>query len=134
MPVREPHGKRAPEQIQEIVKAVLERNAMRSIRLGPPSEYNRAEEMADGRLAIPTVRQFLLDFWTDLETANPSPGCREHFDHLCEMKPEIGPGRRMYVKFGLDIDSDNYAASHITIVRFHPAIDSRPIDRIPEIE
>jgi hypothetical protein len=34
----------------------------------------------------------------------------------------------------LDIDSDNYAASHITIVRFHPAIDSRPIDRIPEIE
>jgi hypothetical protein len=30
--------------------------------------------------------------------------------------------------------SDIYAASHITIVRFHPAIDSRPIDRIPEIE
>jgi hypothetical protein len=90
--------------------------------------------MADGRPPIQTVRRFLLDYWTDLESANASPGCRELFDHLCEMKPEIGPGKRMYVKFGLDIDSDNYAASHITIVRFHSAIDSRPIDRIPEIE
>lgn len=127
-------GKRAPERIQEIVKAVLKRNAMRSIRLGSQNEGNRVEEMADGRPPIQTVRRFLLDFWTDLETANPSPGCREHFDHLCEMKPEIGPGRRMYVKFGLDIDSDNDAASHITIVRFHPALDSKPIDRIPEID
>ena len=134
MPVRDPQGKRAPERIQEIVRAVLERNAMRSIRLGRQNEHNRVEEMADGRPPIPTVRRFLLDYWSDLETANTSPGCRELFDHLCEMKPEIGPGKRMYVKFGLDIDSDNYAASHITIVRFHPAIDSRPIDRIPEIE
>jgi hypothetical protein len=107
---------------------------MRSIRLGRQNEHNRVEEMADGRPPIPTVRRFLLDYWTDLEAANASPGCRELFDHLCEMKPEIGPGKRMYVKFGLDIDSDNHAASHITIVRFHPAIDSRPIDRIPEIE
>lgn len=130
----DPKWKPAPERIQKIVKAVLERNAMQSIRLAPQNEHNRVEEMADGRRPIATVRQFLLDFWTDLENANPSPGCRERFDHLCEMKPEIGPGKRMYVKFGLDIDSDNDAASHITIVRFHPAIDSRPIDRIPEIE
>lgn len=125
--------KRAPERIQEIVKAVLKQNAMRSIRLGPQNQYNRVEEMADGRAPIPLARRFILDFWTDLETAEPNPECRERFDYLCEMKPECGPGRRMYVKMGLDIDPDKDAASHITIVRFHPAIDSKPMDRIPEI-
>lgn len=127
-------GKRAPEHIQKIVQAVLKRNAMKSIILAPQNEYNRVEEMADGRPAVATVRRFLIDFWTDLETAKPDLDCRGSFDHLCEMKPLIGTRKQMYVKFGLEIDSDNPAASHIVILRFHAAIDSDPIDRIPEIE
>jgi len=134
MPVSPSAGKRAPEHIQKIVKAVLKRNAMRSITLAPQNEYNRVEEMADGRPAVATVRRFLIDFWTDLETAKPDPACRGSFDHLCEMKPLIGTRKQMYVKFGLEIDSDNPAASHIVILRFHAAIDSDPIDRIPEKE
>ena len=55
MPVRDPQGKRAPERIQEIVRAVLERNAMRSIRLGRQNENNRVEEMADGDKATPLL-------------------------------------------------------------------------------
>ena len=127
-------GRRAPDQIQQIVKAVLARNAMQSIFLGPQNQYNRVEEMADGRRPIPTVRKFLLEFWTDLETASPNPDCRERFDCLCEMKPWLGPRKRMYVKLGLSIHADNNAASHITIVRFHAAIDSEPVDRIPELD
>lgn len=127
-----PEEKRAPERIQEIVKAVLHRNAMRSIRLAPQNEYNRVEEMADGRPPIATVRGFLLAFWTDLETASPDARFRWRFDHVCEMKPWIGPRTRMYVKLGVKIDPDNDAASHVTILRFHEAIDSEPISRIPE--
>ncbi len=127
-------GRRAPDQIQQIVKAVLARNAMRSIFLGPQNQYNRVEEMADGRRPIPTVRKFLMEFWTDLETASPNSDCREQFDYLCEMKPSLGPSKRMYVKMGLSIHADNNAASHITIVRFHAAIDSEPVDRIPELD
>ena len=51
-------GRRAPDRIQQIVKAVLERNAMRGIQLTPPTEHNRAVEMTDGRLTVATVRQF----------------------------------------------------------------------------
>jgi len=134
MPVSPSAGKRAPEHIQKIVKAVLKQNAMRSITLAPQNAYNRVEEMADGRPAVATVRRFLIDFWTDLETAKPDLDCRGSFDHLCEMKPLIGTRKQMYVKFGLQIDSDNPAASHIVILRFHAAIDSDPIDRIPEKE
>lgn len=127
-------GKRAPEHIQKIVQAVLKRNAMQSISLAPQNAYNRVKEMADGRPPVATVRRFLIAFWTDLETAKTDPDCRGSFDHLCEMKPLIGPRKQMYVKFGLEIDSDNPAASRIIILRFHAAIDSDPIDRIPEIE
>ena len=127
-------GKRAPEHIQKIVQAVLERNAMKSVTLAPPNAYNRVEEMANGRTVVATVRRFLIDFWTDLETAKPDPDCRGSFDHLCEMKPRVGMRKQMYVKFGLQIDSDNSAASRIVILRFHAAIDSDPIDRIPEKE
>ena len=118
-------GKRAPEHIQKIVKAVLKRNAMQSISLAPPNAYNRVREMADGRPPVATVRQFLIAFWTDLETAKPDLDCRGSFDHLCEMKPPIGTRKQMY---------DNPAASHNIILRFHAAIDSDPIDRIPESE
>jgi len=127
-------GRRAPDQIQQIVKAVLGRDSMRNIILGPQNEYNRVEEMAESRRPVPTVRKFLLDFWADLEVAIPNPECRERFDHLCEMKPWIGSRKRMYVKIGLRVDADNNAASHITIVRFHAAIDSEPVDRIPELD
>ena len=127
--------KRAPDFIQETVRAVLTRNAMRSnISLGPQNEGNRVEEMANGRPPILTVRNFLLQFWVDVEIASPSPGCRELFDHLCEMKPWLGPRRRMYVKFGLNVDTENPAASSMTIVRFHEAIGSEPIAVIPELD
>jgi len=127
--------KRAPDFIQETVRAVLTRNAMRTnISLGPQNEGNRVEEMANGRPPILTVRKFLLQFWVDVEIANPSPGCRERFDHLCEMKPWLGPRKRMYVKFGLDVDAENPAASRIIIVRFHEAIGSESIAVIPELD
>lgn len=127
--------KRAPDFIQDAVRAVLTRNAMRSnIWLAPQNEGNRVEEMANGRPPILTVRKFLLQFWVDVEIANPSPGCRELFDHLCEMKPWLGPRRRMYVKFGLNVDTENPAASRMTIVRFHEAIGSEPIAVIPELD
>jgi hypothetical protein len=125
-------GKRAPQRIQEIVKAVLQRNAMRGVQLAQPSHYNRAEEMADGRPPAATVRRFMLDYWTDVEIATPDADCRYFSEHLYEMKPLIGIRQRIYVKFGLEIDPDNNAASHIRILRFHPAIDSDPIERIPE--
>jgi len=127
--------KRAPDFIQETVRAVLTRNAMRAnISLGPQDEGNRVEEMANGRPPILTVRKFLLQFWVDVEIANPSPGCRERFDHLCEMKPWLGPRKRMYVKFGLNVNAEYSAASWITIVRFHKAIGSEHIDVIPELD
>lgn len=130
--MKPPRAKRAPDRIEKIVKAVLERNAMRGIQLAAPSQYNRAEEMADGRPPAATVRRFMLQYWTNLEIATPDPECRYFSDHLYEMKPWIGARRRMYVKFGLEIDPENEAASRITIIRFHPAIDSEAIDRIPE--
>jgi hypothetical protein len=127
--------KRAPQQIQEIVRAVLTRDAIKTnISLGPQNEGNRVEEMANGRPVIQTVRKFLLQYWGDVEIANPSPGCRERFEHLCEMKPWLGPRKRMYVKFGLNVDTENPAASRMTIVRFHAAIGSEPIAVIPELD
>ena len=127
--------KRAPDFIQETVRAVLTRNAMRAnISLGPQNEGNRVEEMANGRPVILTVRKFLLQFWVDVEIANPSPGCRERFPHLCEMKPWLGPRKRMYVKFGLYVDAENAVASRIMIVRFHEAIGSEHIAVIPELD
>ena len=125
-------GRRAPERIQQIVKAVLERNAMQGIQLAPPTENNRVVEMADSRRATAAVRQFLLDFWTDVETAQPDPDCRYFSNDIYQMRPRINGRQRMYVKFILDIDPENDAASHIRIVRFHPAFGSDPIDRIPE--
>jgi hypothetical protein len=127
--------KRAPDFIQDSVRAVLTRNAMRTnISLGPQNEGNRVEEMANGRPPIQTVRKFLLQFWVDVEIANPSPGCRERFDHLCEMKPRLGHRKRMYVKFGLNVNAENPAASWITILRFHKALDSEHIAVIPELD
>lgn len=125
-------AKRAPDRIEQIVKAVLERNAMRGIQLTQPGPYNRAEEMADGRPPAATVRRFMLDYWTALEIGTPDPDCRYFSEHIYEMKPLISARQRMYVKFGLEIDPDSDAASHIRILRFHPAIDSEEIDRIPE--
>lgn len=125
-------GRRAPERIQHIVKAVLDRNSMRGIQLASPNEHNRAVEMADGRPATAAVRQFLLDYWTDVETAQSDSDCRHFSDDIYQMRPRINARQRMYVKFILDIDADSDVASHIRILRFHPAIGSDPIDRIPE--
>ena len=125
-------GRRAPDRIQQIVMAVLKRNAMRGIQLAQPTEHNRAVELADGRLVAPTVRQFLLDYWTDVETAKPDSECRFFSNDIYQMRPWINSRQRMYVKFILDIDTDSDAASCIRILRFHPAIGSDSIDRIPE--
>lgn len=130
--VTQARAKRAPERIEQIVKAVLERNAMRGIQLAQPGPYNRAEEMADGRPPAATVRRFMLDYWTTLETGTPDRDCRYFSDHIYEMKPWISARQRIYVKFVLEIDPENEAASRISILRFHPAIDSEAIDRIPE--
>ena len=125
-------GRRAPDRIQQIVRAVLERNAMRGIQLTPPTEHNRAVEMTDGRLTVATVRQFLLDYWTDVETAKPDSECRFFSNDIYQMRPRMNARQRMYVKFILDIDTDSDAASSIRILRFHSAIGSDSIDRIPE--
>ncbi len=125
-------GRRAPDRIQQIVKDVLNRNAVRGIQLAPQTENNRVVEMADCRPATATVRRFLLEFWTDVETAQPDADCRHFSNDIYQMRPRINSRQRMYVKFILDIDPDNYAASHLRIVRFHPAFGSEPIDRIPE--
>jgi hypothetical protein len=125
-------GRRAPDRIQHIVKAVLDRNSMRGIQLASPNEHNRAVEMADGRPATAAVREFLLDYWTDVETAQSDSDCRHFSDDIYQMRPRINARQRMYVKFILDIDTDSDSASHIRILRFHPAIGSDPIDRIPE--
>jgi len=125
-------GRRASDRIQEIVRAVLNRNALQGVQLAAPTEHNRVIEMADGRPPAATVRRFLLDFWTDVETAQPDSDCRHFSEDIYQMRPRISGRQRMYVKFILDIDAESDAASHIRIVRFHPAFGSDPIDRIPE--
>jgi hypothetical protein len=89
--------------------------------------------MADGRPPAATVRKFLLAYWTDLEVGKPDPEVRYFSKYLYVMKPVIKPRHCLYVKFTLKIYEDNEAASHLMIVRFHPAIGSEPIDRIPEV-
>lgn len=126
-------GKRAPSAIQRIVKAVLQYDSMMGVQIAPANNYNRAVEMADGRPPVATVRKFLLAYWTDLEVGKPDPEVRNYSKHLYVMKPVIKPRHCLYVKFTLKINEDNEAASHLTIVRFHPAIGSEPIDRIPEV-
>lgn len=125
-------GRRATDRIQQIVRAVLERDSMQGVQLASPTEHNRVVEMADGRPPVATVRQFLLDFWADVETAQSDADCRHFSNDIYQMRPRISSRQRLYVKFILDVDAESDAASHIRIVRFHPALGSAPIDRIPE--
>jgi hypothetical protein len=78
-----------PERIEQIVKAVLERNAMRGIQLTQSGPHNRAEEMADGRPPAATVRRFMLDYWTTFEIGTPDPDRRYFSEHIYEMEPSI---------------------------------------------
>lgn len=126
-------GDPAPKHIQQLIWEVLSQGAIEAFQIKNPHPHEQAVELVgDGKPVKAAVRRFLCAYWTDLTIAEPGPECRGVADHIYAMKPNIGEKQQMYVKFTLRINEDCPLASKITLVSFHPAFDSAPIDQLPE--
>jgi hypothetical protein len=128
-------GDPAPHDIQELVREVLLNGAIQAFQIKHPHPHDTAVELVgDGRFVTATIRRFLCDYWGDLTIAEPGPECRGVSEHIYAMKPHLGGNQRMYVKFTLRLNKDFPLASRITLVSFHPAFASAPIDQLPTKE
>jgi hypothetical protein len=125
-------GDPAPDDIQELVREVLSNGAIQAFQIKSPHPHDTAVELvSDGRFVAAAVRRFLCDYWCCLTIAEPGPECRGVTEHIYAMKPDLGGSRRMYVKFTVRLNRACPLASRITLVSFHPAFDSAPIDQLP---
>lgn len=125
-------GDPAPNEIQELIRAVLSQGAMEAFQIKNPHPHDLAVELVgQGRHVKSAVRRFLCDYWSQLTIAEPGPECRGVSNHIYAMKPYLGDKRQMYVKFTMRINEEFPLASKITVVSFHPAFGSAPIDQLP---
>jgi hypothetical protein len=125
-------GDPASHDIQELIREVLSNGAIRAFQIKSPHPLDNAVALvSDGRFATTAVRRFLCEYWCGITIAEPGPECRGVSEHIYAMKPHLGGNRRMYAKFTLRINEAVPPASKITLVSFHRAFDSEPIDQLP---
>jgi len=126
--------KEAPEDVQRIVRAVLNDSATNLIILDGDVDAEVRKYLRDGRKAAVALRDFLRDHATRVYETKPSPDGKYVVNVLYVMLPEVRQGgtlERMYAKFVLLIDPDDESSSQLTFVRFHKAANSESIASFP---
>lgn len=124
----------APDEIQRIVRAVLNDSATNLVVLDDEPGKEVKKYLRDGRRAAVAVRDFLRDYADCVYETEPDPGGKYVVDVLYVMLPEVrerGRLKRMYAKFVLFIDREDEACSQLTFVRFHKAAGMDPITSFP---
>lgn len=125
--------KRAPDDVERIVWAVLRSGAANCIRLEPEPLENVKKLLRDGQKAAAAVRDLLRDYGSGVYVAPVDEECRFYAHALYVMRPEVKEGgvvKRMYVKFSLVIDDDE-SLSDLHVIRFHASNGYQSITRFP---
>lgn len=126
--------KKAREDIQRIVRAVLREGPANVIRIEPEPLGEVKKLLRDGRKASASVQEFLRNHGGDVCEAEKDDDCRFYASELFAMRAErveAGVRRVMYTKFSLVIDRDDESLSEMTIIRFHKSIGFESITRLP---
>lgn len=126
--------KKAPDDVQRIVRAVLRNGADNCILLHPEPKETAKKLLRDGEKPSASVRALMRDHATEVFVAPVEPDCRFQAPALYCMRPEVKEGgvlKRMYVKFALDIDADDESLSTLQVIRFHASNGYQSITRFP---
>ena len=118
-------AKKASEDVQRIVWAVLRDGAANCILLESEPLANVKKLLRNGQKASAAVRDFLRDRAGEVFVAEVDEDCRFYARELYFMRPrtnENGVRKEMYVKFALVIDEDDEALSELRVIRFHASI------------
>lgn len=129
-----PAVKKAPDDVQRIVWAVLRDGTNDCILLHPEPKEKVTKLLRDGEKPSAAVRELLRRYAKDVFVAAVDPDCRFQAPALYCMLPEVkesGVLRQMYVKFALDVDEDDESLSTLQVIRFHPSREYPSITRFP---
>jgi hypothetical protein len=127
-------AERAFDDIQRIVRAVLQDGMANCILLEPEPLGEVKKLLRNGQKSSAAVRNLLRDHAGDVFVAELDDDCRFYARALFFMRTETkesGVRKVMYVKFSLDIDEDDETLSTLHVIRFHRSIGHESITRFP---